>query len=284
MKRYSTLAAGACLSLALVTGVSAVALAASPLASNWTATAQLTKSRAGGAIVFGTVTSTSSTGATIQTPSKGNVSISFTSKTHFKGRSSAATTAGFKDGDQVYAVGPYINGFTASNVQYDVTPFAVPLPVQYKGTISSSSGSSLTLALTNGQSVTLQIASTTRFAINGQKSTSLPSIPSGLKLTVQAQTLTNGTLRAKNVVGGTAPKVIRVAGTISSVGTGSFVLQRTNGQAVTVTTGTTTQYRVKGQTQTTALALTSGQKVAVKGTRLGDGTIAAEVVNLQTTS
>lgn len=284
MKRYSTLAAGACLSLALATGVSAAAFAASPLASNWTATAQQTKSRAGGAIVFGTVSSTSSTGATIQTPSNGNVSISFTSKTHFKARSSAATAAGYKIGDQVYAVGQYINGFTAGNVQYDVTPFAVPLPVQYKGTVSSSSGSSLTLALTNGQSVTLQIGAATRFTINGQKSSSMASIPSGLKLTVQAQTLTDGTLRAKNVAGGTAPKVTRVAGTVSSVGTGSFVLQRANGQTVTVTTGTTTQYRVKGQPQTTALTLTPGQKVAVTGTRLGDGTVAAEIVNLQTAS
>lgn len=282
MKRYSTLAAGTCLSLALVSGLSAAAFAASPLASNWTATAQMTRSRAGGAIVYGTVVSTSSTGATIQTPSKGNVSISFTSKTHFKAHSSAATTAGFKEGDQVYAVGPYINGFTANTVQYDVTPFAVPLPVQYKGTISTSSGSSLTLALTNGQSVTVQIGSSTKFTINGQKSTTMPSIPSGLKLTVQAQTLTDGTLRAKNVAGGTSPKVIHVAGTVSSVGTGSFVLQRTNGQAVTVTTGTTTQFRVKGQPQSSAMTLASGQKVGVTGTRLGDGSIAAEVVNLQT--
>jgi hypothetical protein len=282
MKRYSTLAAGALASLALVTGMSVSAFAANGLASNWAAAAQQTKSRAGGAIVFGTVVSTSSTGATIKTPSNGNVAISVTSNTHFKAHSTAATMAGYKTGDQVYAVGRYINGFTASNVQYDVAPFAVPLPVQYKGTFSSAGTSSLTIALKNGQSITIPTGSTTRFTINGQKSTSMPSIPSGLTLTVQAQTLTDGTLRAKNVVGGTTPKRTRVAGTIASVGQGSFVLTRNNGQTVTVTTATSTQFRVKGQNQATAPALAAGQKVAVTGIRLADGTIAAQVVNLQT--
>ena len=94
MKRYSTLAAGAFATLALVAGMSVSAFAASGLARNWTATAQQTKSRAGGAIVFGTVVSTSSSGATIKTPSNGNVAISFTTKTHFKAHSSAATSTG----------------------------------------------------------------------------------------------------------------------------------------------------------------------------------------------
>ncbi len=282
MKRYSTLAASTCATLALVTGISVTAFAATGLAQNWTATAQQTKSRAGGAIVFGSVVSTSSSGATVKTPSNGNLTIAFTSSTHFKARSTAATTAGYKAGDQIYAVGRYINGFTASTVQYDVTPFAVPLPVQYKGTLSSTNGSSLTIAVKSGQSVTIPTGSTTRFTINGQKSTTMPSIPSGLTLTVQAQTLTDGTLRAKNVVGGTAPKQARVSGTIASVGPGSFVLTRNNGQTVTVTTGTTTQFRVKGQTQATAPTLASGQKVAVTGTRLADGTVAATIVNLQT--
>jgi hypothetical protein len=281
MKRYSTLAAGACVSLALVSGLPA-AFAASPLASNWTAAAQQTKSRASGAIVFGTVASTSTSGATIQTPSGGNVAISFTSKTHFKARSAEGTTAGFKAGDDVYAVGQYINGFTASNVQYDVTPFAVPLPVQYKGTLASTSGGTLKITTKSGQSVTVATGSTTKFTINGQKSTTLPTIPSGLTLTVQAQTLTDGTLRAKNVVGGVNPKKIHVGGTIASVAQGSFVLNRNNGQTSTVTITTSTQFRVNGQAQSAAPTLSAGQKVAVTGTHVGSGPITATIINLQT--
>lgn len=285
MIRHRSLAAGTCASVALFAGISAGVLAANAPAGNWTRVAQQAKARAGGAIVFGSVVTTSSTGATIRTPSSGDLAVSFTPQTHFKGHSDAATAAGYKAGEQVYIVGRYINGFTATNVQYDVAPFAVPLNVAYRGTVSSTAGQALTLALGGGKSVTVQIGSTTKFTINGQTSSALPAIPANLRVQVLAQTLTDGSLLARSVTGGKkAALAARVNGTIASVGQGSFTLSLKNGQTVDVIVQTTTTFRVKGVPQTQVPTLTAGEKVVVAGTRQADGSIAARIINIQSAS
>jgi hypothetical protein len=285
MIRRTSLAAGACASALLLAGVSAGAFAANTPVSNWTKVTQQTNARAAGAIVFGTVTSTAPTGATIHTPSNGDVTVAFTPQTHFKGHSDAGTAAGYKSGDQVYIVGRYINGFTATNVQYDIAPFAVPLNVVYRGTVSSTANGALTLTIAGGKSVTLQTGSTTRFRINGQTSTTVPTIPARLRVVVEAQTLTNGSLLARSVVGGkAAASAVRVNGTIATVGQGSFTLTLANGQTATVTIASTTTFRVKGQIPAATPALAVGQKVVVTGTRQTDGSVLARVINIQTTA
>jgi hypothetical protein len=154
----------------------------------------------GGALVgYGTLSAISATGATIATPNNSNLTVTFTSQATYTAHSQGAATAGLKSGQQVAVYGTSVNGtVTAGRLDYDTTPF-VAGTVRYTGTVSSSSASSLSLTTSSGQTITVQLTSTTRYGIGKASSTTAPTFSANQQVRVTAAQYTDGSLVAQVV-------------------------------------------------------------------------------------
>lgn len=153
----------------------------------------------GGLVGYGTLSSISATSITIATPGGSSLTATLGANATYTARSQGAATGGLVTGDQIALHGSSVNGAaTANSVDYDTAVFAAAT-VRYTGTVSSSSATSLTLSTASGQSVTVQLNSSTAYAVNGTKSTTAPTFTPGQQVRVQAAQMTDGTLVAKSV-------------------------------------------------------------------------------------
>jgi hypothetical protein len=154
------------------------------------------------------------------------------------------------------------------------------------GTLSGLSSTSATITTPGNTPVTVTIAAGTRFVAN-----SFAAATAGLKngeQVVASVAFNNGVTRARSIIYDTAafnlPGQIRVTGTISSTGSGSFVLKLASGQTLTVTTNAQTRYVVGGKLATAAPALSANQTVQVLGQLRTDGTFVARAVGVAASS
>lgn len=153
----------------------------------------------GGLVGYGTLSTISATSVTIATPNNGSLTATLDSQATYTAHSQGAATAGLKSGMQVALRGSSINGtVTARGLDYDTTPFAAA-SVRYTGTVSSSSASSLTLTTASGQSVTVQLTSSTTYVVNGTKASSKPTFAANQQVRVSATLMTDGSLVARSI-------------------------------------------------------------------------------------
>jgi hypothetical protein len=149
--------------------------------------------------VFGTLSAISATSVTVATPSNTSVTATLDAQATYTARSQAAAVAGLKTGDQVAVRGSSVNGTTtARGLDYDTKPFAATA-VRYTGTVSSSTGNSLSLTTASGQAVTVQLTSTTTYVVNGAKASSRPTFSANQQVRVSVAQMTDGSLVAQSV-------------------------------------------------------------------------------------
>lgn len=257
-------------------------------ANKGTKTAQGTKAtqagRVGRNVVLGTLTSFNETSATITTPSGTTATVALAAGTRYVAHRQAAAIAGLKTGEQV-AVSTVTKGTTtqAAVLEFDTAPFGVS--VRFAGTASSSTSTSLTVAIAGGGTVTVQLNGSTTYRVNGTKATSLPATVQNQPVVVDAQAMTNGGIVARTVaIGQSAARSQRVIvrGTIASFTNTSLSITVQQGAApVVVQLATTTRYIVKGTAATSAPAFAANQQVVVLATRQADGTLVANTVSIR---
>jgi hypothetical protein len=245
------------------------------------------KAAAKQSVVYGTLETLTDTSATVTPPSGAAVTATLRAGTRYVGHTQAAAKAGLKTGEQVELLGRYSNGFIASAVVYDTTPFALPGAATLAGKFSSLANNTLTLTTAAGQTASVQITSQTRFVVNGKKQAAAPSFTANEQVRVAASRLTDGTVAARIVASGklakAAAKAVRLAGAITGAPTATgFTVTTKAGKTVNVTIDANTKFRVNGQPAATAPTFATGQQVTVAGQRQTDGTVLAKTIATKT--
>jgi hypothetical protein len=144
----------------------------------------------------------------------------------------------------------------------------------FTGTVSSPTTSGgFTLLSAKGVTLTVEVSSATVYREPGARSGAQPEVLAGDKVRVVGTEPTPGTLDATLVL----VPLVRAAGTVASVGTGSFVLTLT-ASTLTVNVTSATVYREPTVHQASFANVLAGEKVAVTGTQAGTGTIDATTV------
>lgn len=225
---------------------------------------------------------------TITTKSGTGVTVQLSNATVYVVNGTKSTTApAFTNGEVVHvvAVKQSDGSLVARTVAVGTAPKANL--VRITGTLSNptAGATSLTITPKSGATVTVQLDSKTVYIVNGQKAQAAPAFTNGEAVRVVAVKAANGTLTARTVAVGTAPRanVVRVAGTLSNPTAGATSLTVTTKTGnVTVQLNSKTVYVVNGQKSAAAPAFTNGEAVRIAATKAADGTLTARVVEVGT--
>jgi len=163
-------------------------------------------------------------------------------------------------------------------------------PPAAAGAVESVGTGTFTLQEHNGTTVTVDVGPTTAYKVRGVTSPTFANITKGEKVTVEGTT-SSGIVSASSVfVGSGATGRIQgpgrgpghgtppaAAGTVESVGTGTFTLQVRNGTTDTVNVGLSTSYKDRSVKSPTFANITKGEMVLVEGTTSGSVVTASSV-------
>ena len=140
----------------------------------------------------------------------------------------------------------------------------------FTGTVSSLTSGGFLLLTAKGATLTVEVSSATTYREPGLRRASQAGVMAGDKVRAVGTEPTPGTLDATLVL----VPAVRAAGTVASVGTGSFVLTLTAG-TLTVDVSSATVYREPTVRSASFANVLAGEKVAVTGAQAGTGTIDA---------
>jgi hypothetical protein len=153
------------------------------------------------------------------------------------------------------------------------------------GTIASvattAAGSSIVITRASSKTVTVQLASTTRYLVNGQVATTAPQLTVGETVRMVAVRQTTGVFLARVVMTGTLPSrsgLRRIGGTVSGASSTQLVISRKSGKVVTIELTSATKYYVDGKFVTAVPTIAVGSTVFVVAQRQSTGDLAAKVV------
>ena len=143
------------------------------------------------------------------------------------------------------------------------------------GTISAINGNTITLKQSSVIAIEATVNDNTAYTEAG-KSLKLSDLAVGEKISLRTTASSDGTESIANV------QVVldHAGGTISAIDSGSLTLTRADGSTTKVSLGSSVSVQDLGKTSAVS-NLKSGQKIEVAGQLGTDGTLAAQVINVQ---
>lgn len=204
------------------------------------------------------------------------VTLDFTAATMFRYNGQPVATA------PTFTIGEIVNAIGRTNTDGSVTVkrLGVINRLGIAGTVAQVGSGTLTITSKSGASMTVSLTNKTRYLVNGAVSAAAPTFTVGEAVRVLAMKNADGSLTARVIAVGKNPNLVRVVGTISGTGAGTLTVTTKKMGAITVTLTATTRYIVNRTRNAAAPTFTTGERVRIGGLKNADGTVTARVVDV----
>jgi hypothetical protein len=243
-----------------------------------------------GALIQGEVTAIAGDALTVETERRGEITVQTDADTKFRAKDNADfSLADIQVGDTIAARGRFIDDTT---LQARLVALVPPeLADHVRGEVAAIDGDTLTVEDKDGNEVGVVTSADTRFHLRGKPDASIDDIEPGMRLAAAGQFDADGNLAALQVLAG-EPRERRllkggpiVAGKVSEVNDGEFVLLYPDDSTLTVTTGASTIVITRGENGPTLGSLEDIEqdaRIVVLGVPSEDGSrIDARVILLE---
>lgn len=230
-----------------------------------------------GGVGSGTVTAINGSAVTVSTPAGMQRTVTTTSSTIYRegGKTVSASALAVGEHVMVRPVKP-ITGSSASSGSTFVTAAAIDIVrPQVRGTVVGVSGTTVTVADSQGFWRTVDVSSGTTVTRGGQSSTT-SAIATGEHVVATGTIEANHTSLAASMVGIQLP---RVGGMVTAVSGSTITVTRRNGSALQIDTSSTTVFSTapgRSASSTGSLSdVKTGSMIAAEGTKNTDGSFSA---------